>query len=171
MKNCNYCGRANIDEATHCTGCGTSDFVTSDSQAVTSRTEKKRVVESDDLVRDRPKFIIVVGIWTIYGLGLVMSILVLSALHSRATGGIFGFAYFGRTIAGGAICTYMLYRVVKNYMIHKKLDEIEKSAESNEETHPMNGKVWKCPSCGEKLAQQFDSCWKCGAKKDITSRT
>src|SRR5262245_8006180 len=28
-----------------------------------------------------------------------------------------------------------------------------------------SGSEWVCPACGEKSEPQFDSCWKCGAKK------
>jgi hypothetical protein len=161
MKNCNYCGRENTDEAAHCTGCGTSDFVSPNLEAANSRTENDRTIESDYLVRDRPKFIIVVGIWAIYGLGLFINILVLAVLRARPIGGIRGFAYFWFRIGCGVFCTYMLYRVIKNYRNHKTLAEIEKSTESSKET----GNTWKCPSCDEELAQQFDSCWKCGNKK------
>jgi len=27
--------------------------------------------------------------------------------------------------------------------------------------------AWTCPSCGEKLEGQFESCWKCGTKRNI----
>ena len=26
--------------------------------------------------------------------------------------------------------------------------------------------MWKCPSCGEQLEEQFDTCWKCGTNRD-----
>jgi hypothetical protein len=30
---------------------------------------------------------------------------------------------------------------------------------------PDSARPWKCASCGEELAPQFDSCWKCGASR------
>jgi hypothetical protein len=29
--------------------------------------------------------------------------------------------------------------------------------------------MWTCPKCGEKIEDQFDSCWKCAAKPEQTS--
>jgi len=29
----------------------------------------------------------------------------------------------------------------------------------------MQGNIWTCPKCGEKLEPQFTSCWKCGAAR------
>ena len=29
----------------------------------------------------------------------------------------------------------------------------------------MQGNMWTCPKCGEKLEPQFSSCWKCGTAK------
>lgn len=32
--------------------------------------------------------------------------------------------------------------------------------------------MWTCPKCGEKLEDQFDSCWKCaGAAQNVNQRT
>ena len=28
--------------------------------------------------------------------------------------------------------------------------------------------MWTCPKCGEKIGDQFDSCWKCAAKPEQT---
>jgi hypothetical protein len=28
--------------------------------------------------------------------------------------------------------------------------------------------MWTCPKCGEKIEDQFDSCWKCAAKPEQT---
>jgi hypothetical protein len=78
------------------------------------------IVKSDEIVRDRPKFIIIVGIWTIYGIGLFMNILVVKAAVSGRIAGPWGLIYFWLSIGCGALCSYMLYRVVRNYIIHKR---------------------------------------------------
>jgi NAD-dependent SIR2 family protein deacetylase len=33
--------------------------------------------------------------------------------------------------------------------------------------HPLQGAMgtWVCAQCGQRLRRQFDSCWKCGAKR------
>ena len=30
--------------------------------------------------------------------------------------------------------------------------------------------AWACPQCGQHLRGQFDSCWKCGAKRQTTAK-
>jgi hypothetical protein len=30
---------------------------------------------------------------------------------------------------------------------------------------PERVAVWTCPGCGQRLAGEFDSCWKCGARR------
>src|SRR5262245_44460684 len=38
-------------------------------------------------------------------------------------------------------------------------------------TSPLTGPTWTCPNCGEKLEEQFTSCWKCGtARPDSGTR-
>jgi hypothetical protein len=96
------------------------DILNPQIQAEASRAENKRDIKSDVLVRDRPKFVIVAGIWAIYGTGLIMNIFVLIASLNGTIGGLWGLIYFWLSIGCGALCTYLLYRVIKNYRIHKK---------------------------------------------------
>ena len=125
MKKCAYCRRQNQDDAAYCTGCGTSEFVLSNSGSGTPRVEETAVPEEEVLVRDRPKLIIVVAIWLMYVPGLAANILVLILVLRGAIRGILGVFSFLVSIGGGALCVYLLRRVVKNYNIQKKraLDE------------------------------------------------
>jgi hypothetical protein len=82
--------------------------------------ENDGIVKSDEIVRDRPKFIIIVGIWMIYGVGLCMNIIVIKAVVSDRIARPLGLIYFWLSIGCGAFCSYMLYRVVRNYIIHKR---------------------------------------------------
>jgi len=38
--------------------------------------------------------------------------------------------------------------------------------------HPLPGTKgsWTCAHCGQRLRGQFDSCWKCGTKRETTAR-
>ena len=38
--------------------------------------------------------------------------------------------------------------------------------------HPPPGATgtWTCAKCGQRLRDQFDSCWKCGAKRKTTAK-
>jgi hypothetical protein len=38
--------------------------------------------------------------------------------------------------------------------------------------HPPPGATgtWACAQCGQRLRSQFDSCWKCGAKRPATTK-
>jgi hypothetical protein len=38
--------------------------------------------------------------------------------------------------------------------------------------HPAPGATgtWACPQCGQRLRSQFDSCWKCGAKRETAAK-
>lgn len=38
--------------------------------------------------------------------------------------------------------------------------------------HPPTGDAgnWVCANCGQRLSEQFDSCWKCGAKRETTGK-
>jgi hypothetical protein len=115
MKQCEYCGRENEDAALHCAGCGTAEFV-----SAVPRAAEDEVLNEEGLVRDRPKFVIVAGIWMIFGAGLVANILHICEFLTGTISGIFGFFYFCLSIGYGALCVYMLHRVVKNYKIHKQ---------------------------------------------------
>src|SRR5699024_9973439 len=33
------------------------------------------------------------------------------------------------------------------------------------ESGALGGRPWSCPHCGERLAGQFDTCWKCGTPR------
>ena len=38
--------------------------------------------------------------------------------------------------------------------------------------HPPAGAtgIWTCAKCGQRLRGQFDSCWKCGTKREATAK-
>jgi hypothetical protein len=38
--------------------------------------------------------------------------------------------------------------------------------------HPPSGtaRTWVCAQCGQRLRSQFDSCWKCGAKRETKTK-
>jgi len=118
MKNCAYCGRENDDSTSRCAGCGTSEFITAGPAATVSTTEDK-AIEPEVLVPDRPKFVIVAGIWAIHGQGLVGNLVVLVAVLTGAIRGILALLCFWLSLGGGALCAYLLYRVVRNYNIQK----------------------------------------------------
>lgn len=29
---------------------------------------------------------------------------------------------------------------------------------------------WVCPACGQRLGSRFDTCWKCGARREMTEK-
>ena len=35
---------------------------------------------------------------------------------------------------------------------------------------PDSTGTWACSQCGQRLRGQFDSCWKCGAKRETTAK-
>ena len=35
---------------------------------------------------------------------------------------------------------------------------------------PEASGTWACANCGQRLRSQFDSCWKCGTKRETTAR-
>ena len=37
------------------------------------------------------------------------------------------------------------------------------------EPMPQTVETWNCPGCGQRVAAQFDSCWKCGAPRCANS--
>ena len=39
--------------------------------------------------------------------------------------------------------------------------EVIEEFERGERPGPADGPLWTCPSCGEQLAAQFTTCWKC----------
>jgi len=119
MKSCVYCGRGNSDDAAHCAGCGTAEFVVSDVPSPI-KPEGETSIERNAVVRDRPKFVIVLGIWAMYLPGLAASIFVLFSVLAGNIVGARGFYCFLLSLGGCVFCTYMLYRVVKNYNMHKK---------------------------------------------------
>jgi len=46
-----------------------------------------------------------------------------------------------------------------------RLDEALQLKSDFQATTKAAGAEWVCPACGEKSEPQFDSCWKCGAKR------
>lgn len=77
--------------------------------------------DHEDLVRDRPKFVIVEGIWLTYGSGLILNLMVLSAVLTGAVSDPAAPFYLALSTACGGLCAYLLNRVVKNYRVHRKL--------------------------------------------------
>jgi hypothetical protein len=115
MKECAYCGHKNEDVALRCADCGTSEFACSNPTAGQEETAQEEV-----LVPGRPKLVIVMGMWMIYGLGLIGNAAVLLAVLTGSISGVAAFFGFWVSIGGGALCIYLLRRVVKNYSIQKK---------------------------------------------------
>ncbi len=74
-------------------------------------------------IRDRPKFIIVAGIWMIYGTGLIMNIFFLIIILSGAIGGGQRLIYSWISTGCCVFCIYMLYRSIRNYIIHKQREK------------------------------------------------
>ena len=72
-----------------CSGDAEAATAILDSQlsAANPASEHTADIEPDELVRDRPKLVIVLGIWMIYGAGLIGNILVLKAALSGAIAG------------------------------------------------------------------------------------
>jgi hypothetical protein len=64
----------------------------------------------------RPKPSVILGMWLIFFPGLIGNALALLLVLSGCLGGVSGFVAFWFSIAGGSICTLMLYRVTKNYL-------------------------------------------------------
>jgi hypothetical protein len=120
MKKCTYCGRENSDDVARCVECGTTGLLVPDLPPTTTETGDEKVVKLETLVRDRPKFIIVAGIWAIYLPGLLGNILILFTVLTGTISGIPGVLLLLLSVGCGALCAYLLYRVVKNYNIHKQ---------------------------------------------------
>ena len=47
----------------------------------------------------------------------------------------------------------------------QRLDEALQLKSDLQASAKAGGAEWVCAACGEKSEAQFDSCWKCGAKK------
>ena len=124
MKTCDYCGHENEEGAIHCSGCGTSEFV--DKQGGASEAELEGLGE-EVLPRDRPKAVIVAGTWLIYGSGLIVNLLVLLLAMTRRFEALAGVFWFFGSLAGAGLCTYLLYRSLKNYNIQKRREAEESS--------------------------------------------
>ena len=120
MKKCTYCGKEYTDDYFECpidqrplgliksaSGIGPEGF----SDPPTS--------DDEDLIRDRPKFVIVAGIWLICGIGLTLNTMILFAVLTGSASGPLGLFYFMVSIACGGVCAYLLNRALKNYRIHK----------------------------------------------------
>src|SRR5689334_13146550 len=124
MKSCTYCGHNNEEGAVRCSSCGTSEFVGK------NRETSEVAVSEEVLPRDRPKMVIVAGTWLIYGSGLIVNLLVLSLAMSGRFEALAGVFWFFGSLAGAGLCTYLLYRSLKNYSIHKRRaqEEAEESS-------------------------------------------
>ena len=75
--------------------------------------------------RDRPKFIIVAGIWVIYGVGLAGNLFSFRAMYFSRIDGLPWFFGFWLLAGLTAMCAFMLYRSVKNYLIQKARADAE----------------------------------------------
>jgi hypothetical protein len=124
MKNCAYCGRENSDEATHCAECGSAFTASLTVPAPTNYSEAERV-EFDKLVHDRPKLVIVMGIWAIFLPELLTNCLVIYMVLCGPADNRTSFLYVWLALGYCSLSGYVLYRVIKNYMIHKKRVETE----------------------------------------------
>ena len=118
MKSCAYCGHENDDGAVRCTACGTSDFVNRASAALPGG-ELENVTKPELLPRDRPKLVIVAGLWMIYGTGFVLNLMGLCGCLTGSVGG--DYAGFGVPlfIGGIVLCGYLMRRALRNYHIQK----------------------------------------------------
>ena len=126
MKNCAYCGRENSDEATHCAECGSAFTGSSRAPSPTKYSEAERA-EFDKLLRDRPKLVIVMGIWAIFLPELLTNLLVIYLAISGPADNRASFLYVWLALGYCVFSSYVLYRVIKNYTIHKKRLETEHS--------------------------------------------
>ena len=124
MKTCDYCGHENEEDAIRCSECGTSEFI--DKQGGASESELEGL-EEEVLPRDRPKAVIVAGTWLIYGSGLIVNLLVLLLAMSGRFEALVGVFWFFGSLAGAGLCTYLLYRSLKNYNIQKRREAEESS--------------------------------------------
>ncbi len=82
--------------------------------------EDKKVLPVGEPPHDHPKFIIVIGIWIICGAGLAGNLYSFRALYLSSINGLHRFLMFWFLAGFTALCTFMLYRSVKNYFIQKK---------------------------------------------------
>jgi hypothetical protein len=102
------------------------NILSSQQQPKTPNNQKESVIKTEEIVHDRPKFIIVAGVGVIYGTGLILNIRLLILSLNGTFVGIRGFIYFWLSIGCGALCAYLLYRAVKNYQIQRRRMEKEK---------------------------------------------
>jgi hypothetical protein len=58
-------------------------------------------------------------------------------------------------------CWYEIW--VTNEEQYEKAKNVIQSALSK--TEPSEGPEWVCPSCGERLENQFTACWNCGKER------
>jgi hypothetical protein len=66
-------------------------------------------------VQNRPKLVLVIGVWVLFLPGLIGNALVLWSVFHGQLVGIKGVAALWLALAAGAVCAVMLYRVSKNY--------------------------------------------------------
>jgi len=124
MKSCANCGREVDDEAGRCLECGNAEFVTP--SLLTESSHASAPSKTEVLPPDRPKLIVVAGVWAIFGIGLVGNTIV---LHDILTGGVGDTAgAFGLPLClvCGWLCAYCIVRAVKNYRIQKERAETRK---------------------------------------------
>ena len=131
MKTCGYCGRENTRAAALCSGCGNGLAATPTASApLTSGAAEARQAESDKLTRGRPRLVIVLGIWAIFLPALLTNLLVIYLAVSGPAENRTQFVYVSVWLALTAClaCSYVPYRVIKNYTIHKNRSDMEKLA-------------------------------------------
>lgn len=88
------------------------------------RSQKTPQEKQDgEIPRDLPKPVIVAGIWFLYGSGLLSSVMLLFRCLNGAFIGSQRIAGIVFSICWGIICSYLLYRSVKNYQIQKQRRE------------------------------------------------
>jgi len=121
---CTSCLFPNLPEISWCKRCGgpigsTTSIVPTDA-ILTMGFVYRGAVEG------RPKLLVVIGVWVLFFPSFVANVVVLLGVLGGLIGGIEGLAYFWFSLVGGAICSTMLYRATRNYIVggRPKQDEI-----------------------------------------------
>jgi len=132
MKRCNYCGAQNSEDAVHCCECSSSDLVSESSPSPPASPKLMRAAagQADLLPRDRPKLVIVLGIWAFFLTGLVANLMVFFAVFTGWFSESNEWLILGFTVIGSGVCIYMLYRATRNYKIHRRRSAEEQAAEN-----------------------------------------
>jgi hypothetical protein len=112
---CTFCLFPNRPEISWCKRCGgpigsTTSIVPTDA-ILTMGFVYRGAVEGN------PKLLVLFGVWILFFPGFVANGLVLLCVLGGVIGGMGGVAYFWSSLLGGAICSTMLYRATRNYIV------------------------------------------------------